>query len=233
MLNERSKQIRRDLIKLMYEHKGSHYGGSLSCVEILIALYDHVMTKDDVFLLSKGHACWALYTMLRDKGLNPEINHHPKYDPANGIHMTSGSLGHGIPFGIGVALAKKIKKEDGCVYVLCGEGDVQEGTFWESLLVAGYQKLNNLIVMIDANKIQGSDFVDNTIPIHALFISASDNRWYCGIDFSPESVLCKTLPNLWYNRTIKGRGVSFMENKPEWHSRVLTESEYNQALQEL
>lgn len=229
-MNDRSKQFRRDLIKLMHEHKGSHYGGSLSCVEIIIALYDHVMTKDDVFLLSKGHSCWTLYTMLREKGLNPEINHHPKRDPANGIHMTSGSLGHGIPFGIGVALAKKIKGEQGRVYVLVGEGDYQEGTFWESMNILDALYLR-LVIIIDHNHIQGSDFTGNVFP-------ELNYGKYAGTEIDGHNV--RSVINAVTDgfmvvkaNTVKGKGVSFMTNKPEWHSRVLTEPEYNQALQEL
>jgi transketolase len=214
----------------MYEHRASHYGGSLSCVEILIALYDHVLTKGDVFLLSKGHSCWGLYVLLMERGLDPKIEHHPKYDPENGINMTSGSLGHGLGFGIGAALAKKVKGELGYVYVLCGEGDAQEGTFYEAMNI-----LDNLfvplIIIIDHNRIQGSDFSSNVFPDLCYDEYAGTiidgNIILDVIDAVTDGFMVVRAD------TIKGKGISFMENKPEWHSRQMTKEEYKLAMEEL
>jgi len=231
-MNERSKQVRRDTIKLMYEHGLQHYGGSLSCIEILIALYDHVMTKDDVFLLSKGHCCPPMYVLLREKGLNPKIEHHPHMDVANGINMTSGSLGHGLGFGIGVALAKKIKGEPGIVYVLLGDGETTEGTFFESMLILRKLQLRNIRIVVDDNHIQGSDWCHNILfnsILHGFAVNVCmGNRL--------KSVIKSLINNnhwLYLCETVKGKGVSFMENDPVWHSRILTESEYKQAMEEL
>lgn len=231
-MNERSKHIRRETIKLMYEHGMSHYGGSLSCVEILIALYDHILTKDDVFLLSKGHSCAPMYVLLRDKGLNPEINHHPKYDTANGINMTSGSLGHGLPFGIGVALAKKIKGETGMVYVLLGDGETTEGTFFESMLILHKLQLRNIRIIVDDNHIQGSDWCHKILFnsfLHGFAINI------CKGNKLKSVIKSLTNDNHWLSlcETIKGKGVSFMENDPSWHSRQLTVEQYQQAIKEL
>lgn len=230
-MNERSKQIRRKTIKLLYEYGMSHYGGSLSCVEILIALYDHILTKDDVFLLSKGHCCAPLYVLLREKGLNPKIDHHPKRDVANGIHSISGSLGHGFSFGIGIAMAKQIKQETGRVFVLLGDGCVQEGTFWESIQILHRLQLHNIKIIIDKNNVLGSDSVMNDFsfnPFYSLFTQynghdvndlvdglKSDRHWF---------VTCNTH---------KGYGVSFMEDDYKWHSKIVTEEQYKQALKEL
>jgi transketolase len=234
-MNERSKYIRRETIKLMYEHGLQHYGGSLSCIEILIALYDKVMTKDDVFLMSKGHCCPPMYVLLREKGLNPEINHHPKIDVANGINMTSGSLGHGIGFGIGVAIAKKIKREEGRVFVLMGDGECGEGTTWEAVLIAGKLKLDNLVVIIDNNKIQGSDFINNHLPlIKPLYDAANAAGWDCCMSFTKDQYLEQDgAPYLLIPQTIKGCGVSFIKNQVGWHSKMLTEELYKQAIKEL
>jgi transketolase len=229
-MNERSKQVRRNTIKLMYEHGLQHYGGSLSCIEILIALYDYIMTKDDIFLLSKGHCCAPLYVLLQDRGLNPAIKHHPHYDPDNGLHMTSGSLGHGIPFGIGVALAKKIKGDPGRVFVLTGDGCVQEGTFWESMLILNKLSDINIQIIVDYNAAQGSDWVNNILPS----VPAQYDAFVDGHDVG-EIIDAINYPSwrLIYAETYKGSGISFMEHKPEWHSRVLSFDEYNQALKEL
>lgn len=229
-MNERSKQLRRDSITLSREHGLYHLGGSFSSIEIMIALYDRVMTKDDVFILSKGHACAPLYVILREKGLNPKIEGHPSYDPTNGLHATTGSLGHGIPFGIGVAWGKKLRGESGNVYVLASEGDMQEGTFWESRLILNKNELKNIKIIIDINEIQGSNYVRAILPIPFWHLYA--NR-IDGHDIEAISWAVKTDHVFTLAETIKGRGVSFMENKPEYGSHWLTDEEIKIAMEEL
>ena len=262
-LNERSKQIRRDTIALSKANGGYHYGGCFSAVEILIALYDHVLTDDDRFILSKGHACWPYYVLLREKGLNPKLTSHPSRDPHNGIHCTTGSLGHGLPLGIGMAMAKKAKGEAGQVFVLMGDGECQEGTTWESLLIAGKQKLDNLVVIVDKNKIQGSGFTNKILPIKVLGSVAVGSDWdFSIVDGHDTDVLKNTLngnsqidvtslhagpdrefaagmripkdkPQLIIANTIKGKGVSFMEDDPAWHACWPNLKQEAQALEEL
>ena len=219
-MNNRSKQVRRDAIKLSKANGGYHWGGSFSCTEILISLYDEVLTDDYVFILSKGHGCWCYYVLLREKGFNPTLEGHPSYDPVNGIHATTGSLGHGFPFGIGIALAKKLKGEKGKVYVLMGDGECQEGTTWESLLLAVKLKLTNLVVIVDWNRIQGSGFVDDINSITGLIKIAETIGWEVdGIDghdlkqiynslFAEILNQCKAEQSLIiFTNTIKGKGI--------------------------
>jgi transketolase len=237
-MNKRSKQVRRDAIKLSKANGGYHWGGSFSCAEILISLYDEVLTDDDVFILSKGHGCWCYYVLLREKGFNPVLEGHPSYDPVNGVHATTGSMGHGFPFGIGIALAKKMKGEPGKVYVLMGDGECQEGTTWESLLLAVKLDLKNLVVIIDNNKIQGSGFTDDINSIQSIYKVAENIGWETfGID--GQTYMFEFLPRqskqpiFIIANTVKGKGVSFMENKPEWHSKWLTDEMEQKALKEL
>lgn len=241
VLNERSKQIRRDTIALSKANSGYHYGGCFSIVEILIALYDHVLTDNDKFILSKGHACWPWYVLLREKGFNPKPEGHPSRDPYNGIHCTTGSLGHGLPSGIGIAVAKKLKGEKGKIYVLMGDGECQEGTTWESLLIAAQHKLDNLIVIVDKNGIQGSGFVNEVLPIPHLGTIASTIGWDVvsidghSIEEVREIMEAKQTnkPKLVIANTVKGKGVSFMENLPEWHAKWPNSEQEALALEEL
>jgi len=240
VLNNRSKQIRRDLIKLSKANGGYHFGGSFSCVEILIALFDEVLESTDKFILSKGHACWGYYVLLREMGLNPRLEGHPTRDKYNGVHCTTGSMGHGLPTGVGMAMAKKFKGEKGKVYVLMGDGECQEGTTWESLLIAGKHKLDNLVVIVDYNKIQGSGFVNDILPMSSLGIIAKELGW----SYKPinghnmiairVALTCEnTQPTFIVADTIKGKGVSFMEDKPEWHARWLDDEHEKLAMNEL
>lgn len=241
MLSERSKQIRRDTIVLSKANGGYHFGGCLSIIEILIALYDHILTDDDKFILSKGHSCWPLYIILREQGLNPKLEGHPSRDPHNGIHCTTGSLGHGLPSGIGMALAKRLKGDNGKIYVLMGDGECQEGTTWESLLIAAHHKLDNLVVIVDCNGIQGSGFVKDILPVTSLSDIVNIIGWdVLEIDgHSVEEIRGAVAtdrakkPKLIIAMTIKGKGISFMENQPTWHACWPNPEQEAQALKEL
>lgn len=242
MLNERSKQVRRDAIQISKANGGYHYGGSFSCAEILIHLFDTIMDKEtgDRFILSKGHGCWVYYVLLRELGYNPTLEGHPHYEPENGIFCTAGSMGHGLPTGIGMALARKLKGESNKVFVLVGDGECQEGTTWESLLIASRLKLNNLVLILDNNKIQGSGYVDEILPVDNVLIAAAKAaNWTVEvIDGHNDDLLNVDLsssegPILIVANTIKGKGVSFMENKPKWHSNWLGGELEKQAFEEL
>jgi transketolase len=226
MLTERGKQVRRAALKLMRENGLSHIGGSLSCTEILIALYDHVMTKDDIFILSKAHGCGAWYVLLREQGYSPKIEVHPHKDIKNGIHFTSGSLGHGLPFAIGIALAKKIKGEKGRVFVLVGDAECQEGTTYESVILLKKLRLDVKII-VDRNTLGGSCEVD--LPDYINIISQN-------VDSSEYVDMVGFLENdQWFLvvETIKASGISFLENTVRSHSTWLTDEEYEKALEEL
>ena len=246
VLSERSKQVRRDAIDLSLANGGYHYGGSFSCADILVNLFDRVMGPDDRFILSKGHGCWVYYVLLRELGFNPLLEGHPHYDPNNGVFCTAGSMGHGFPTAIGQALARKLKKEPGTVYVLIGDGEAQEGTTWESLLIAGHLKLDNLVVIVDNNNIQGSGYVDKIMPVVDPLIGAAlnsgwtvtemdghdDDAWE-QFEISGGYLINHNCPHLIVAHTIKGRGVSFMENQPKWHSNWLGGEMLEKARKEL
>ena len=198
------------------------------------------MNEDDRFILSKGHGCWVYYVLLRELGYNPTLEGHPHYEPENGIYCTAGSMGHGLPVGMGQALARKLKGDSSKVFVLMGDGECQEGTTWESILIAGHLKLDNLVVIVDNNKIQGSGFVEEIMPvIPPLIGAASSSGWdvipidghndeLLNINFSKQD-----RPMLLVANTIKGKGVSFMEGQPKWHSNWLGGDFLKQALEEL
>lgn len=240
-LTERGKQVRRDTYALSKAHGGYHYGGCFSSVEIILALFDSVLMPEDGFILSKGHACWPLYVLLRERGLNPRLEGHPHRDEANGILATTGSLGHGLPVGIGISQARKQTGRPGKVYVLMGDGECQEGTTWESLILAAKLGLDNLTVIVDMNRLQGSDFTENVLPVSRLGHVASVLGWLVDeVDGHSipdlERALARsvtTMPHLIIAHTIKGRGVSFMENRPEWHSKWPNQEQEAGILKEL
>ena len=240
MLNERSKQIRRDLYHLSKANGGYHYGGTFSTIEILAQLYDRILTPKDKFILSKGHACWGYYVILRERGYNPTLEGHPHLDEHNGVHYTTGSEGHGLPGGLGMAFAKKKLKKDGKVFVLMGDGECQEGTTWESLLLAGFHKLDNLVAIVDFNKIQGSGYVKDILPVDCLDVVAKSCGWEVSvIDGHDNELIHETLskktdkPHFIVANTVKGKGVSFMENQPEWHSKWPNKEQEEIILKEL
>ena len=239
-LNSRSKQVRRDAISLSKANGGYHYGGSFSCAEILINLWDHILVDSDRFILSKGHGCWVYYVLLRESGFNPTLEGHPHFEPENGIFCTSGSMGHGLPVGIGMALARRIQNIDGKVFVLMGDGECQEGTTWESLLIAGHLKLGNLVAIVDNNGIQGSGFVSEILPIERPLIEAANAAGWQVIQIDGHSEALRDIdfsecnqPTLVIANTIKGKGITFMENSPKWHSNWLGGTNEIQALEEL
>jgi transketolase len=240
-LNERSKQVRRDTLVLSKANGGYHYGGCFSATEILIALYDQVLGPDDKFILSKGHACWPLYVLLREKGLNPKLSGHPERDEANGIMFTTGSEGHGLPAAVGMALARKQVGKPGRIFVLMGDGECQEGTTWESLLTAAHRKLDNLVIIIDYNEIQGSGFIRDILPIDKIDKIAGFMGWDVKtVDGHSISTLVNVLttrsedkPMLIISHGIKGFPISFMSGNPEWHSKWPNPEQEAQILKEL
>jgi len=240
-LNERSKYIRREAIKLSKANGGYHYGGTFSCTDLLIGLYDHIITDDDKFILSKGHGCWSYYVLLREKGYDPPLEGHPRLDLNNGVHWTTGSEGHGLPAALGIALAKKIKGDPGRVYVILGDGECQEGTTWESLLVGGYRKLDNVVAIVDKNNIQGSGYVKDILPVDCLENVARECGWLVevidghNIDEIVEALKVHPTgtPYMIIANTVKGKGVSYMENVPCWHAQWPDPEHEKQAFEDL
>lgn len=224
------ENIRKKMINLSLEKNLCHLAPALSCIDMIYVLYKDILTKDDKFILSKGHACISLYTILREIGLNPNVDcGHPDIDIKNGIECTTGSLGHGLPIAVGMAFAKKIKGEKGHIYVLMGDGECQEGTTWESLLIASRYKLNNLTIIIDKNNIQAIDFIDNILPLGDLkqkfkVFGCNCIELFDGHNINSfklvVSVKSKDKPIAIISNTIKGKGLTCSENKPDWHART-------------
>jgi transketolase len=241
-LNQRAKELRRETFALAVQYKETHVASAFSIIEILTSLYESVLKKEDEFILSKGHACFSLYPVLRKKGFKPDINGHPDIDAHNGITCTTGSLGHGLPIGIGMAFAKKIKNEKGKIYVVMGDGECQEGTIWESSLIASQHKLDNLVLIIDHNKLQALDRIENVISLGDIGNKLKALGWDVeDVDGHNISQLINSLekspaegkPKAIVAHTVKGKGLSFMENDPKWQSRFPDSEELELAYKEL
>jgi len=238
--DRKAKKLRREVLDLAMEKKEAHLGGSFSIIEMMISLYEKKLTADDKFILSKGHCCFPQYLLLREKGYNPKIATHPDMDLENGICCTSGSLGHGLPLGTGMALARKIQKQKGDIYVLMGDGECQEGTTWETMPLASYYKLDNLTVIVDHNKLQALDKIEKISPINLKDAFKAFGSYVTEINGHSFKEIISALeekvyekPKVIISHTIKGKGVSYMENDPKWHTRLPTEDELKQAYEEL
>lgn len=249
------------LYKIGTETRG-HPGPALSIVDIIACLYFKILNIDpknpkwpdrDRFILSKGHACPTLYAALALKGYFSKENlytlrhvgsilqGHPDMKRTPGIDMTSGSLGNGLGAGIGMSIAAKMDAKVYNTYVLAGDGEMQEGIIWESIMYAGHLKLDNLVLIIDRNRWQSCNSIECTLDIEPLSEKLKAFRWdTITIDGHNISEILKALsmkyklkPLAIIANTIKGKGVSFMEEDNSWHQRAITDKEYEIALSEL
>ena len=251
-MNKIIKDIRKNILKLSYKAKSSHIGSCLSIVEILAVLYHNILKKKDRFILSKGHAALALYCTLYQKkyisfktlnsfGSNKTILMNHVSHKVNGVEFSTGSLGHGLPVAIGKAIKFKINKEKNKVYVLMSDGEINEGTTWEGLLFASHHKLDNLNIIIDYNKIQSMDFINKVIniePLKSKFLSFGCNvKVINGHNITAiNNALIRSVkkkPNVIIANTVKGKGVSFMENNNLWHYKNPNLEELKRSLLEL
>ena len=222
---------------LMFIKKGeAHLGGSFSMIEILIILYEIYLKKNDKFILSKAHASIPMCILLRDKGFKTKITTHLEIDIKNGINCTTGSLGHGLPISVGMSFARKIQKRKGHIFCLISDGECQEGTTWESLLIASKHKLDNLILIVDYNKIQALYHLKDALPLDSLVKKFIAFNWNClevkdGHSFKQLSNSFKNAkknkntPTVIIVHTIKGKGVKKFENDPGWHARKVKDNE--------
>ncbi len=221
---------------LMFIKKGeAHLGGSFSMIEIILSLYKKILKKNDKFILSKSHASFPLCILLREKKLKPKITTHLELDEKNGIFCTTGSLGHGLPIATGMAFANKLKKKKGKIFVMISDGECQEGTTWESLLIASKHKLDNLIILIDYNKIQALSKLDDALPLKSLIkkftafnincINVIDGHNFLHILKALGRKIVKNKPTAIIFNTIKGKGIKEFENDPVWHARKLQNNE--------
>ena len=261
-LEKLSKDIRLDIIKTGYLSgiKGAHFGGCLSMAERLATLYCEFVNYNlndlehrDRVILSKGHAALALYCVLYEKGIltkeeldtfeqdGSELIAHSKRNLVKGQEFSGGSLSLGISHAVGVAYACKLKGLTNRIYVIVGDGELNEGLAWESLMFASHNKLNNLTVIIDHNHMQADGTVEevmDTAPLNDKFTSFGfDTQEVDGHSVEKLHLALSnpsaTLPSAIIAETIKGKGVSFMENKAKWHHGDLNELRYNKALMEL
>ncbi|MCZ8157143.1 MAG: transketolase [Leptospira sp.] len=255
-MNDRSKQLRKYIVEALEAGGRGHLGSSVSMLEILMVLYDSILkynaaepnwTDRDRFILSKGHGCLGLYAILADKGFFPKENlktfckfdsilgGHPERGKIPGVEASTGALGHGLPIAVGMAIAAKINKKSHRVFVLTGDGEINEGSVWESALSAGKHKLSNLTVLVDYNKIQSYGFTKEVLDLEPL-----TDKWKSfgfavkeidGHDVSEIESTLKSLPfegekpSAIICHTIKGKGFPFAENNPHWHhkSKLLPE----------
>ena len=211
----------KDLIKKVVEgskkYKLGHCGSALSCLDIVDCLYKDVLKEDDLFILSKGHGSMALYSVLEQYGHKQEWAMHPELNENKGIYATTGSLGHGLPIGVGRAFAKKLKNKPGRVYVLMGDGEMAEGSVWESLILAKTLKLDNLTALIDHNK-YGAVYRINEITSDDQYVLKKKLKAF-GFNTSIvdghnqkefRKIKNKGLKAIIFN-TIKGNGIDFLE----------------------
>jgi len=262
-LREMARQIRVLSLKMTAAAKSGHPGGSLSAADIVAALYFYKMRynprnpKDpgrDRFILSKGHCCPAVYAALALLGVIPEkelmnfrklgsmLQGHPDRNRTPGIEVSTGSLGQGFSMGAGMALAAKIDGKRHKVYVVLGDGEMQEGIVWEAFMFAAHQNLNNLVAIIDQNGCQNDSFVMETLNVYPLAPKLKAFRWnVIEIDGHDMGAIVEALdaadesegPTAIIATTVKGKGVSFMENDPQWHGKALNGEQLSKALKEL
>jgi len=242
-LVEKAKKLRQDTFNAFVEHGEAHLGGSFSIIEMLISLYEKILKEEDKFILSKAHASFPLCILLQEKGYQPKLTTHLELDPRNGIHCTTGSLGHGLPLATGMAMGRKYQKKAGKVYVMMSDGECQEGTTWESLLIAARHKLDNLVVLLDYNKIQALSFLKEGLPLDDLSAKFKAFNWDCtevnnGHYFDElipalQQVNNSIKPQVVIVHTIKGKGIKAFENDPAWHARKIKGAELEIGKKEL
>ena len=235
-----NKDLRRRLLEKGYETNSGHFGTALSCLDAIKYLYDNVLREKDIFILSKGHGEMALFTVLESKGYKPAWTVHLDLNDAEGVHATTGSLGHGLPIGLGRAYAKKIKNEEGRVYVLTGDGEMEEGSNWEALNIANKLKIDNLILLVDWNKYQAVGAVqevggfnekdlERRLGAFGCNTKIIDGHSYKGLSYLKN--LEKGLQGVVLD-TIKGKGIKCLE-KTHDHGHAWTEEEYLKSLEGL
>jgi transketolase len=251
-----AKEIRKKILKMIFNSQTSHIGSALSVVDILTVLYFKILSIDpkapwaknrDRFILSKGHAVSAWYATLAKRGFfNEEIldkycvdggilSGHPDRFSVPGIESSTGSLGHGLPIGVGLAFAGKKDKKNYRVFVLMSDGECEEGSVWEAAISASRLKLDNLIGIIDANKLQAYEKTDNIQPISSLKGKFENFGWSVketdGHNFEKLEQVFRNIPikkgkpTMIIAHTIKGKGIPTMENKLEWHYRSPKENQ--------
>lgn len=263
-LKKKAKDLRRNIIEMIYKAKSGHPGGSLSIADIMSVLYWKEMNVDsqnpkdenrDRFVMSKGHAAPALYATLIEKGyasrdLIPTLRRwgsplqgHPDMKKLSGVEMSTGSLGQGLSVANGMALSSKIYNNDFRVYTILGDGEIQEGQIWEAAMTAAHYKLDNLVAIIDYNNLQIDGKVSDVMDVYPIgdkfkafnwnVIEIDGHNYEEIIKAFKEARDVKGKPTAIVAKTVKGKGVSFMENNPNFHGAAPNDDEYKKAMEEL
>jgi transketolase len=250
-LQEIGRKVRHGIIEMIYKAQTGHPGGSLSATEVLVALYFEIMGANDHFFLSNGHVCPALYSVMAEKGLidknllstyavlGSELQGHPERTRLKGIENTSGPLGLGLAQAAGYAVWKK----DSFIYCMTSDAEHDEGNHWEAVNFAAKYKLSNLIQFVDRNRVQIEGTVEEIMPLGNLKEKYTASDWnvleidghnfeeiFQAVEKAKES---RDQPTVIIANTIFGKGVSFMEENPDWHAKAPNEEEYEKAMEEL
>ena len=267
-LKKISSQVRRDILRMVHNVQSGHPGGSLGCTDLLVSLFFNIMKRkekfdmngkdEDIFFLSNGHISPVFYSVLSRSGyfkinelntfreLNSRLQGHPAtHEGLPGIRIASGSLGQGLSVSIGSALTKKLNNDKSLVYVLMGDGELQEGQIWEAAMFASHNKINNLIGIIDYNgqQIDGPvDKINSLLNLEEKFKSFGWNTFLCdGHNFEnllktfddAKKRLIDNKPVVVIMKTIMGKGVDFMENSHKWHGIAPDDDQLKKALSQL
>ena len=263
-LKKIAHEVRKGIITSIYSAKAGHPGGSLSAADLFVYLYFEELNIDpknpqmegrDRFVLSKGHTAPGLYAALAHRGFFPiedleTLRHtgsylqgHPDMKCVPGVDMSTGSLGQGLSAAVGMALAAKLDQKDYRVYAMCGDGEIQEGQIWEAAMFAGHRKLDNLVVIVDHNKLQIDGKVEDVCspyPIDKKFEAFNFHTITIdGHNFDEiaaafqEARQTKGMPTAIIANTLKGKGISFMEDAAEWHGKAPKEEEFHVAMEDL
>lgn len=262
-LEAMARELRRDIVHAIFSAGSGHPGGSLSELEILISLYFHAMRHNpaepswpsrDRLVLSKGHASPGLYAVLARAGyiakeelgtfrrLESRLQGHA-HPMTPGVEMNSGSLGMGLSFALGCALAARLDGKDYLVYALLGDGECDEGEVWEAAMAAAHHKANNLVAIVDRNRIQNDRFTDDVMALEPLAkkwrsfgwrVLETDGHHFPSLLETIDKARTRRIrPTMIIAHTVKGKGVSFMENNPAFHGRAPNQAEFEQAMKEL
>jgi len=264
-LKEKTRQLRKATIEMLYRAQSGHPGSAMSTMDVLVTLFYGGVLKHkpsqpndetrDYFVLSNGHACPALYTVLADRGyfnkqellklrqLGSGTQGHPHRGSVPGIEITSGSLGQGLSVGIGLAYGLKLRRKKSCVYVMMSDGEQEEGSTWEAIMYAGKKKLDNLVAIVDKNgyQIDGAtkEVMPNLDPLGEKYeafgwqVQEVSGHSFAQVQQALAKARAAAKPAVVIADTVRGKGVSFMENSEHWHAGALSDEEYARAMSEL
>ena len=259
-----AKRVRTDILAMVHRAKSSHVGTAFSTVDLLVVLYQRVLRVDparpdwperDRFILSKGHGCAALYAILAQRGFFPSewldtfyqngsaLVGHATHIGIPGVEVSTGSLGHGLPMACGMALVGKRASAQHRVFAMLSDGECDEGSTWEAILFAGHHSLDNLVAIVDYNKIQSLGHIEEVLNLDPLGAKWASFNWAVreinGHDFEEIEDALSSLPfepgkpSCVIAHTVKGKGVHFMEDKLLWHYRAPNDDEFRAALEEI